>query len=96
MTHAVAEIRWLSPTEGGRQAAVTARRYMAPAVTDAPGDPWTLVVDRSTADPQTAETVLVHFLMPSAPHHDLAPGRTFRLFEGGQTVAAGTVSEVFA
>ena len=54
-----------------------------------------MVVDRSDPSPREAETALVHFLMPSAPHASLRPGLTFQLSEGPQVVAEGTVSEVY-
>ena len=98
MRHALATLRWRLGHEGGRQAVVTARRYMSPVVfadDPTPDEAWTLVVDRGKSEPGAAETVLVHFLMDDAPHEALSAGAAFRLVEGAHVVAEGEVSDVF-
>ena len=98
MRHAIATLQWRTEKEGGRRAAVTARRYMSPVVfanDTASGQAWTLVVDRGRSAPGAKETVLVHFLMDDAPHEVLTAGTAFQLVEGSRIVAEGEVSDVF-
>ena len=96
MKHAVATVRWLDASEGGRHRPVSGLRYMAPVHMDGVRDGcWTLVVNRSREDAQAEETVLVHFLMEDAPHDLLREGAEFTLQEGARTVAEGEVSEAF-
>ncbi|WP_420455158.1 hypothetical protein [Rubrivirga sp.] len=97
MKHAIAKVRWLDESAGGRRRPVTALQYMSPAVIGGDEDaaPWTLVVHRSREEARAEETVLVHFLMDEAPHERLQPGVGFRLTEGPRVTGEGVVSEVF-
>jgi hypothetical protein len=56
---------------------------------------WTLVVNRGHEASAQEEAVIVHFLMPSAPHEWLEAGTTFDLTEGKRVVASGQVAQVF-
>ena len=89
-----ARVRWIEATKGRRTAPPSGHRYVTIGrfCEDGPGWPdgaWSVVVEFDTPPaPRSVESMAtVSFLMPSAPHERLQPGRVFTLHEGRAPVA---------
>jgi hypothetical protein len=97
-----AQIRWLKPDEGGRDAPPRGDRYSTVARFEAQTEEdwiresWSLVLSlEGTPDENWTQTALVRFLAAEAdaPMHRLEPHSRFALFEGRRKVAEGTILE---
>jgi hypothetical protein len=93
-----AEIRWLSPDEGGLLRPPTGPRYSTVARFEGQTDEewrkeaWSLVLDfQGTPDESGRHIVAMRFLSEEGPAQRLSPSRTFALFEGAKKVAEGIV-----
>jgi hypothetical protein len=89
-----ARVRWIEASKGGRMAPPSGHRYVTIGrfPEDGPEWPdgaWSVVVEFDTPPlPSSSESIAtVSFLMPSAPHGRLQPGRVFTLHEGRVQVA---------
>lgn len=94
---AVARIRWVSPTEGGRTHPPAGPRYSTVAKFEKeaenwPQEAWSILAEfKKISDDLSSIIAEVHCLAPTAPSHLLQPGSKFELYEGSRLVAHGEV-----
>ena len=95
---AEAQIRWMTPEEGGRSAPPSGLRYSTVAKFEHQSeeqwfkDAWSLVLDISgPLGEDRVQTVSLSFLAEDAPEEWLATGKRFGLYEGRKKVAEGVV-----
>jgi hypothetical protein len=93
-----AVIEWLRPEDGGRSTLPAKGRYATIAKFSGqerwPEEAWTLVAELAEPPDYSRRSVAtIHFLADEAPHHLLARGNRFELFEGRRVVARGEVVE---
>jgi hypothetical protein len=93
-----ADLRWLTPEQGGRQAPPPGPTYSTVAKFDAQGDEWmneawsVVVTFITQPNPEGRHDVGIRFLVPEAPEELLSPGSRFWVMEGARTVAEGIVT----
>ena len=92
-----AMIRWIKPSEGGRNSPPPGPRYstvarFAEIADDWPQTAWSLVLEW-TELPDSNWTIVanVSFLARNAPQELLHAGAVFELYEGRQCVAEGKI-----
>jgi hypothetical protein len=94
-------VRWIPAAQGGLSALPTVRRLVHPGhfTEDGPTWPtkegWSIVLDfdRPPVEDPSASSARVSFLMDSAPHDRLRPGRLFDFYEGARKIAIVEVLE---
>lgn len=97
--HAKSIVQWLRPEEGGRKTPPSGPTYVTVAefgdeLPNPEEEAWSLVLEfQSQPDVELKQYALVRFLSPEAPEDLLCVGKRFRLYEGSQLVARGTVLE---
>jgi hypothetical protein len=96
-TRYLAKIKWLSPSEGGRNSIPSGPKYIAPSrfgqdIDDRDEQAWSLVVNYvSKPNKELEHTAHVHFLIKDAPENLLIIGNAFGLYEGHRLVAKGKI-----
>ena len=93
-----ADLRWLTPEQGGRHALPPGPTYSTVAKFEAQGEEWmkeawsVVVTFITQPKPEGRHDVGIRFLVPEAPEAFLSPGSRFWLMEGARAVAEGIVT----
>src|SRR5690349_4103770 len=88
-------VRWVPSNEGGLKSLPTDRRIVHPAHFSEDGPTWptreswsvVLQFDRPPVEDPSASSAVARFLMETAPHERLRPGRFFDFYEGARKIA---------
>jgi hypothetical protein len=96
---AKAKICWIPPEDGGRKKPPIGPKYSTVVQfendsTDWLKEAWSVVIEfHETPNESLCIIANLSFLVEEAPHHFLAVGNRFKLFEGRRVVATGEVIE---